>query len=371
MIIKSNLTVLKTFLLVVFLMMVSCKSDAGSSGKPTPNPNVPDAPKASFDDATGKGEVGRVKFDMVSIAEIKDGKIGYEGAENNGIRSISLTAYKMLESEVTQELFTAVMGINPSFYTNTGIKQYEFNGELVDYDTNVDEGEVQEKRPVEQVSWYQAIAFCNKLSILCKREPCYVVKIDDKPIDFAQLKFEDIPAVDNSDEENKKEKIIKQWDALTLDINKNGFRLPTEAEWEWAAKGGLEHEWSGTNVLDELKQYAWYIDTDHNLNEPNPIDPKRKLHETKKKKPNAYGLYDMSGNCCEWCWDWFTEGENSTPEGGQDPLGATDGTDRSIRGGCFDDKYDLVTRMFRYKSRPPFKTPEGRPGVLGFRFVCR
>ena len=207
--------------------------------------------------------------------------------------------------------------------------------------------------------------------MLCKREPCYVVTLNEEPLDFATLKFEDIPSVASSDEENEKVEIIKQWDDVELDMSKNGFRLPTEAEWEWAAKGGKDDEWAGTNNLDELKLHAWYIDTDHDLNKPNPEEPKRKLHETKKKKPNVYGLYDMSGNACEWCWDWHTEGQDSTPEGGQDPLGATTGDNRSIRGGCFDDKYDLVTRMFRYMSRPPFRTPDSRPGILGFRIVCR
>jgi len=324
-----------------------------------------------FNAKTGDGNVCGVGFHMVSIAEVKGGQIGYPNIENNDVRSIGLTAYKMLETEVTQELFTAVMGINPSFYTNSGSKKYETNGDFFAYDTNVEEGEEQERRPVEQVSWYQAIAFCNKLSLLCKMEPCYTVTINNKPVDFIHLKFEDIPAVASSDEENLLEEIIKQWDDVALDVSKNGFRLPTEAEWEWAAKGGTNDAWSGTGELDELKHYAWYIDTDHNLDTPNPIEPKRKLHETKKKKANAYGLYDMSGNCWEWCWDWYTEGQDSTPRGGKDPLGATTGTDRSVRGGCFDDKYDLVTRMFRYRSRPPFRTPDSRPGILSFRFVCR
>lgn len=358
-----HILMLCSLLSLCTLCLTSCKGNTKVTDDTTE--------EKPFNGKTGDGEIEGVKFHMVSIAEVKDGQIGYLNAENNNLRSVSLTAYKMLESEVTQELFKAVMGVNPSFYTNTGTKQHNFNGELLDYDTSPDEGEVQEKRPVEHISWYQAIAFCNKLSLLCKREPCYTVTINDKPLDFTTLKFEDIPAVNTPDEENEKEAIIKQWDAVEVDMNKNGFRLPTEAEWEWAAKGGVDDNWAGTSNLDDLKLYAWYIDTDHDLSTSNPPEPKRKLHETKKKKANAYGLYDMSGNCCEWCWDWFTEGQNSTPQGGQDPLGSESGTSRSIRGGCFDDKYDLVTRMFRYMSRPPFKTPDSRPGILGFRFVCR
>ena len=106
-----------------------------------------------------------------------------------------------------------------------------------------------------------------------------------------------------------------------------GFRLPTEAEWEWAAKGGKEYRWAGTDEQDELKKYAWYAWYD----DSDGGDAKDKTHEVKKKQANGYGLYDMSGNVWEWCWDWY---DDNTSDGGQDPTGAASGFSRVARGGC-------------------------------------
>ena len=114
-----------------------------------------------------------------------------------------------------------------------------------------------------------------------------------------------------------------KWDA-------KGFRLPTEAEWEWAAKGGKEYRWAGTDEQDELKKYAWYAWYD----DSDGGDAKDKTHEVKKKQANGYGLYDMSGNVWEWCWDWY---DDNTSDGGQDPTGAASGFSRVARGGCWSD----------------------------------
>jgi sulfatase modifying factor 1 len=152
------------------------------------------------------------------------------------------------ETQVTQELWQAVMGYNDSY----------FNDHLFEHHDHL---------PVEMVNWYECIIFCNQLSILENLNPCF--KIYDIEMDEGEIIMATV-----------------EWDR-----NANGYRLPTEAEWEYAAKAGTEYTYSGSNHLEEV---AW---TEHNSGSH--------THKVKKKKPNSWGLYDMSGNVWEWCLDLF------------------------------------------------------------------
>ena len=262
--------------------------------------------------------VNSVNFTMKDIAAVTNGTLGHANySYNNAVHTVSLTAYRIGETEVTQELWQAVMGNNPSHFQ--GFWELPASGE------------VQGKRPVERVSWYECIAFCNELTkkVAELGESQCVYTVDGHIYGTADAVAKKVPE---------------------MDMSKKGFRLPTEAEWEWAAKGGKEHKWAGTNEESELGTYAWY-------------GTNSKTHEVKKKQANGYGLYDMSGNVWEWCWDWFSDLPNPLPA---DYLGAASGDDRVLRGGSWDDDADYVARAYR-----DLYSPDN--GILnhGLRLVSR
>jgi len=305
------------FVLLIALLFTGCPQAAA------PKPEEP--PVSTDKTYTVKG----ISFTMKKIAAVT-GKsvghpdiVGYLGTNDNKPHSISLSAYRIGETEVTQELWQAVMGNNPSWFQGSS--------------NPPESGEEQGKRPVENINWYHAIAFCNKLSKACGLEFCYTVS----GVNFDTLHFNNIPKWDDG-----------TWNNAVCDLNKNGFRLPTEAEWEWAAMGGKDYKWAGTDSESELGNYAWYY---ANSNE--------KTHQVKLKSPNGYGLYDMSGNVVEWCWDWY---KNSTPAGGQDPTGAASGNMRVMRGGNYHASKRYALRAYR----APVK-PYENYDIGGLRVVCR
>ncbi|EMB25875.1 SUMF1/EgtB/PvdO family nonheme iron enzyme [Treponema denticola] len=273
-------------------------------------------------------DIAGIEFTMKDIAAVTNARLGHDDYDNNKPHTVSLSAYLIGETEVTQELWQAVMGNNPSFFDGSSGKEPA-------------EGERQGKRPVESVNWYQAIAFCNKLSIKLNLDPCYTVNVGGNPVNFATLSFDQIPTGNNAD-----------WNKAELDMNKSGFRLPTEAEWEWAAKGGTDDKWAGTNTEAELKNYAWYYSNSGD-----------KTHEVKKKTPNGYGLYDMSGNVWEWCWDWYGNLPASLEA---DYTGAASGSYRVLRGGSWYYYASYCPVGLRYNYSPDFRDFD-----LGFRLACR
>ena len=154
-----------------------------------------------------------------------------------------------------------------------------------------------DQNPVEQVSWFDAVAFCNLMNVKAG-----FPKVYDRDGDLL-------------DKDGK----------ITYDITKvRGFRLPTEAEWEYAAGGGAENRtiFAGYNNEYELGDYAWY---DKNSN--------KQTHPVGQKKPNQLGLYDMSGNVWEWCYDRYGD-YRQVPQ--TNPIGFSVDHNRVLRGGSWD-----------------------------------
>lgn len=220
--------------------------------------------------------------------------------------------YKILKTEVTEGLYKFILrdlGFDFSYYED-------------------------DNYPASKVSWYDAIYFCNMLSELMGKTPVYSVngKTDVKKWDDGYNKY--IPG--------KKQGL----DNVTQNPKANGYRLPTVEEWEFAAKGGANFKYSGSDDIDEV---AWYA-----------VNAEYIMHPVAQKKPNGYGLYDMTGNVTEWCW-----------ERRYDDYRKEYMDYNAVRGGnCWSRAVECTDDWHRRESYNGYAASTSGVNFQGFRFVC-
>ena len=212
------------------------------------------------------------------MAGIPSGKIELRDDRTKQKWTVEIESFLLAKFPVTQELYFAITNQDPSTIKGNG-------------------------HPVENITWKEAVVFCNNLSAKTGLNPCYQIR-----------------------EENE---------TVTFDVNADGFRLPTEAEWEYACKAGT------TGIrYGELNSIAWYKENSENT-----------THIVGQKEPNSWGLYDMLGNVWEWCSDTYDE--------------TVYGSYRIFRGGGWADEERSVMATTRRRSHPlKFKIDD-----LGFRIA--
>jgi formylglycine-generating enzyme required for sulfatase activity len=205
------------------------------------------------------------------------------GTFNNGTSDVTLSSFYMDKYEITQAEYQAVMGVNPASGYGVGSNY-----------------------PVYYVSWFNAIEYSNRRSLQEGLTPCYSYSTYGTNPD-------NWPAGWNSSNTNHTN-VNCNWTA-------NGYRLPTEMEWMFAAKGGNQthnYTYSGSNTIGDV---AWYSSNSGNT-----------THTVGTKAANEQGIFDMSGNVWEWNWDIY----GSYPSGSQNnPTGANSGSARVVRGGSW------------------------------------
>jgi formylglycine-generating enzyme required for sulfatase activity len=219
-------------------------------------------------------------------------------ADEKPAHKVQLSAFYMDTREVPQKAYEALTRQNPS------------KSKAPD-------------QPVEQVDWYHAVLYCNLRSLKEGLKPCYDPK------------------------------------TLACDFTADGYRLPTEAEWEYACRAGTREKYSFGSDPANLRAFAWF-----------KANASRSPHPVGQKTPNPWGLYDMHGNVAEWCQDVYAENYYQQPEA-KDPHGPAAGDKRVLRGGSWRASEDGCRSSARNSETPRFADACFGSDAYGFRCVRR
>lgn len=291
---------------LALLAVASLMGLSGCGDKPSPTPGVGASTPAA---ASGTASTAATTAAVVGEAPAKTGQaadmvllpggkfvMGEKSEVDAPPHEVTVSSFWMDKNLVTQGQYEKAMGNNPARWKG-------------------------EKNPVEQVRWSDAVTYCNKRSELEGLQPCYD---------------------------------LKTW---ACNFDATGYRLPTEAEWEYACRAGSTTAYYFGDSPTKLGEHAWF--EKNSGGRPRPVG---------QKPPNAFGLFDMAGNVWQWCNDFYdVEWYAKSPK--SDPRGPDTGKTKVVRGGAWRASADNCRSGYRYNENPGYADVCFGYDIYGFRCV--